>query len=83
MEQAKEKEACEEFNNRKRKERFLKRKKEEEIPGGTRSKKPRWSTGDQEPVTPTLNTGDESGGGQEEMADDLRICRMERICMRT
>ena len=52
IEEAKEKEAWELFKNRKRKEGFLKRKKEEEIPGGTRSKKPRWSTVDQEPATP-------------------------------
>jgi hypothetical protein len=84
MVEAKKKEAWEQFKNRKRKEGFLKRKKEEEIPESTRSKKPRWSTGDQEPATPTLNTGEESGGGQEEMADDLGICleRMEGMCMR-
>jgi hypothetical protein len=37
---------------------------------------------DQEPATPALNTGEESGGGQEEIADDLGICleRMEGIC---
>ena len=83
MVEAKEKEAWEQFKNRKRKEGFLKRKKEE-IPESTRSKKPRWSTGDQEPATPTLHTGEESGGGQEEMADDLGICleRMEGMCMR-
>ena len=39
---------------------------------------------DQEPATPALDTGEESGGGQEEMADDLGICleRMEGICIR-
>ena len=71
MEEANEKEAWELFKNRKRKEGFLKSKKEEDIPGGTRSKKPSWSTVDQEHATPALNTGEESGGGQEEMVDDL------------
>ena len=39
---------------------------------------------DQQPTTAALNTGEESGGGQEEMADDLGICleRMEGICLR-
>ena len=41
MEEAKEKEPWELFKNGKRKEGFLKRKKDEEIPGGSRSKKPR------------------------------------------